>query len=95
MANRSHAIPTVQIDNDKFIVTEWRFPPRAETALHTHEYDYIVVPQTTGRLTIETHGGVVYSDLTVGKSYSREAGVCHNVINDNDFEFVFVEIEIK
>ena len=26
---------------------------------------------------------------------SREAGVEHNVINANDFEFVFVELELK
>ncbi|WP_353668879.1 cupin domain-containing protein [Marinomonas sp. THO17] len=89
------AVPTVQLENERAIVTEWRFAPGAETTLHTHEYDYIVVPQTTGRLTIETEDGRFYSDLTTGVSYSRGKGVKHNVINENSFEFVFVEIELK
>ncbi|MEC8174995.1 MAG: cupin, partial [Pseudomonadota bacterium] len=33
--------------------------------------------------------------LTAGVSYSREVGVEHNVINANDYEFVFVEVEMK
>jgi hypothetical protein len=28
-------------------------------------------------------------------SYFRNVGVEHNVVNANDFEFVFVEVEIK
>lgn len=30
-----------------------------------------------------------------GGSYARPAGVAHNVINVNPFEFRFVEIELK
>jgi hypothetical protein len=33
--------------------------------------------------------------LQAGASYAREAGVAHNVINANDFEYRFVEIEMK
>ena len=33
--------------------------------------------------------------LEFGKAYNRRAGVEHDVINPNDFEFVFVEVEIK
>ena len=32
--------------------------------------------------------------LEAGVSYSRPAGVAHDVINANDFEFRFVEIEL-
>jgi hypothetical protein len=32
---------------------------------------------------------------TVQVEYARLAGVAHNVINANDFEFRFVEIEFK
>lgn len=38
------AIPTVQVDNDRVRVTEWRFAPGAETGEHIHEMDYVVVP---------------------------------------------------
>jgi len=90
------AIPKVQIENDRFIVTEWRFASGAETGWHRHAYDYIVVPQTTGQLSIELNdSSKIMSDLVTGQSYNRQAGVEHNVINANDFEFVFVEIELK
>ncbi|MCC9621229.1 cupin domain-containing protein [Thalassospira sp. MA62] len=93
---RPQAIPTVQIDDDTVRVTEWHFPPGAETGGHTHEMDYVVVPMTTGTLTSEMHDGeVVQSNLTAGKSYARKTGVCHNVVNENDFAFTFVEIELK
>ncbi len=94
--DRKNAVPTVQIENNRFIVTEWRFAPGAETGWHRHAYDYIVVPQTTGQLRIEfADNSKVISDLVTGQSYNRSVGVEHNVVNLNDFEFVFVEIELK
>ncbi len=92
---REIAIPTVQIDNDRVIVTEWRFAPGAETIWHSHEHDYVVVPQTTGKLLIVTESEEIIVELQAGVSYSRLKGVTHNVINYNDYEFVFVEIELK
>lgn len=92
---RPAAVPTVQIDNEKVKVTEWRFPPGAQTGWHRHAMDYVVVPQTTGALLLETAAGPVSSELTAGRSYSRPAGVEHNVVNPGVTEFVFVEIEIK
>lgn len=92
---RRKAVPTLQIENDRVIVTEWKFSPGAETTWHTHEYDYVVVPQTTGRLLIESDAGEKISELAVGQSYSRPKGIKHNVVNCNDFEFSFIEIELK
>ena len=90
------AQPTVQVDNDRTRVTEWRFAPGAATGYHRHEYDYVVVPQTTGRLKlIGPDGEETFSELTAGQSYFRQAGVEHNVFNANDHEFVFVEVEFK
>lgn len=95
MADRPQAVATVQVDDARVIVSEYRFPPGAETGWHRHGHDYVVVPRSTGQLLIETHEGEMHADLTDGIPYSRPAGVEHNVINDNDFEFVFVEVEIK
>lgn len=92
---RPLAVPTVQIDNERFIVTEWRFAPGAHTGWHRHAHDYVVVPMTTGQLLLETANGPVTSTLVAGTSYSRNEGVEHDVINDNDHEFVFIEIEAK
>jgi quercetin dioxygenase-like cupin family protein len=86
---------TVQIDDEIVRVTEWRFAPGAATGYHRHAYDYVVVPMTTGRLRLDEPGGTRYVDLTAGQSYARPAGVEHDVVNANDFNFVFVEIEIK
>lgn len=92
---RDKAVPTVQIENDRVIVTQWSFSPGAETTWHTHGCDYVVVPQTTGTLLIESEAGNTIADLTAGQSYSRLKGVKHNVVNNNDYPFVFIEIELK
>jgi len=44
---------------------------------------------------VDQDGTVLISDLIKGKSYYRNKGVNHNVINHNDFPFSFVEIEFK
>lgn len=90
------ATGTVQIDNDRVRVTEWRFTPGAATGFHRHEFDYVVVPLMTGTLKlIGPDGAETSSDLTAGASYFRQAGVEHDVINATDGEFAFVEIELK
>jgi len=83
-----------QIQNDRVIVTEWRFAPGAETGHHVHGHDYVVVPLTSGTLKLEEPTGTRSVRLEVGASYSRPAGVAHNVINDNPYEFRFVEVEL-
>jgi beta-alanine degradation protein BauB len=92
---RPLAVPTRQVENDRFIVTEWRFAAGAHISWHRHAFDYVVVPMTTGRLTIETASGTTLAELVTGNAYARQAGVEHDVINDNPHEFVFVEIEAK
>jgi len=93
--NRPLARATVQVDDDSVRVTEWRFPPGGATGFHRHEMDYVVVPMTTGTLLLKTAEGEKTADLTAGQSYARTTGVEHDVINVNDYDFVFVEVEIK
>ena len=92
---RPAARSTVQIDDERVRVTEWRFAPGAATGLHRHAYAYVVVPLTTGTLTLETADGTTRADLAAGRAYARPAGVEHDVINDNPFEFAFIEVELK
>lgn len=92
---RQSAQPTLMVDNDRVIVTEWRFEPDAETGWHRHQYDYVVVPQTTGTLLLEGRDEEHTAQLECGKPYFREAGVEHNVINCSGGEFVFIEVELK
>lgn len=92
----TNAVPTVQIDNNRVRVTEWRFAPGAETGFHVHGMDYVVVPCANGRLKlIAPDGQESFADLKLGQSYTRPAGVHHNVINANAYEYAFVEIELK
>jgi quercetin dioxygenase-like cupin family protein len=88
------ATSLVQIENGRVIVTEWRFAPGADTGHHVHAHDYVVVPLTSGILRLEEPAGVREVRLEAGASYARAAGVAHNVINANTFEFRFIEIEL-
>ena len=95
MTDRPAAVPTAKIDNPRVRVTEWRFATGAATGWHRHEMDYVVVPMTTGILRLETGQGSTDAELATGVPYFRNAGVEHDVVNVNDTEFVFMEIEIK
>jgi len=92
---RPVAVPTKQIDNERVIITEWRFAPGAETGWHRHAFDYVVVPGMDGQLLLQSIDGERVAELHAGQSYFREAGVEHNVINANDYEFSFVEVELR
>lgn len=89
------ATATIQVENDRVIVTEWRFAPGAGTGYHVHGHDYVVVPLTSGTLRLEDAEGTREASLTAGVCYARSAGIAHNVVNANEFEFRFVEIELK
>lgn len=89
------AVPTVQIDNASARVTEWRFAPGAATGHHRHELPYVVVPLTSGRLTVTGAEGTTTADLLAGACYFRPAGIEHDVRNEGVREVVFIEVEIK
>ena len=91
----AQAKSTVFIDNDRVRVLEWRFAPGAEVGHHIHGLDYVVVPIMNGNLRAVTSEGESVNSLKVGQPYFREAGVEHNVINANEGEFAFIEVEIK
>lgn len=84
-----------QVENERVIVTEWRFAPGAETGHHVHAHDYVIVPLLSGTLRIVDAQGTHDVPLQAGGSYARPKGVAHNVINANAFEYRFVEIELK
>ncbi|MBE1283614.1 MAG: cupin [Rhodobacteraceae bacterium] len=90
------ARPTVQIDNDRVRVTEWRFAKKGDnTGWHRHEYDYVVIPLFDGVLEIDLGNGErTTAQMKNGIPYYREIGVEHDVINGNDFECAFVEVEL-
>jgi quercetin dioxygenase-like cupin family protein len=86
---------TVFIENEKVIVTEYRFAPGANTGWHRHGHDYVIVPLMDGKLKLETAEGTSFAEMKKGAPYFRNAGVEHDVINANDGEYAFIEIELK
>eukprot|EP01037_Dinobryon_pediforme_P017994 gene17994-18230_t len=75
---------------------EWRFAPGAATGWHRHSFDYAVVPLMDGKLGLELPGGEwKEADCKRGVPYNRLEGVEHDVININDFEYAFIEVELK
>ena len=85
----------VLIENEKVIVTEYRFAPGQNTGWHRHGHDYVVVPLMDGKVKLETEQGTSLADMKKGVPYFRSEGVEHDVINANDSEYAFIEIELK
>jgi len=78
------------------IVNRFEFEDGAETGVHVHEFDYVVVPITGGHFRVEVASGEIKSmDQQAGVSYQGVAGTHHNVINSSGHAAVFVEIELK
>jgi len=86
---------TVLVDNDRVIVTEYRFAPNASTGWHRHGHDYVIVPLMDGVLKIVNADGESFAEMKAGAPYFRSEGVEHDVINANDGEYAFIEIELK
>ena len=90
------ATATVHIDNERTRVTEFRFRPGDATGWHRHELDYVIVPLLDGKLKLIGPDGVeTIAELTAGTPYFRDLGVEHDVINANDYDYAFVEVELK
>lgn len=84
-----------QVDDERIRITRYDFAPGDETGWHRHEYPYAVVPLVDGVLRLVHAGGENLAELAAGASYSRPAGVEHNVINAGAGPMAFVEIEMK
>tara|TARA_B110000196_G_scaffold319562_1_gene337983 strand:- start:1576 stop:1854 length:279 start_codon:yes stop_codon:yes gene_type:complete len=86
---------SVLIENEKVKVTEWYFEVGDSTGIHIHEYDYVIIAMLDGDLRIvDSDNKETVSKLTKGTSYFREKGVNHNVFNNNDYPYSFIEVEI-
>ena len=86
---------TIFIDNDRVIVTEYRFQPGENTGWHRHGHDYVVVPLMDGKVKLLMDSGESFAEMKKGVPYFRPEGVEHDVINANDGEYAFIEIELK
>ena len=93
---RNKVKTNIQIDNERIRVTEYSFNIGDETGFHTHQWDYVVIPQTNGQLLlIDDEEVETTTTLIKGEPYYRTAGISHNVINNGREKLVFIELEIK
>jgi hypothetical protein len=90
------AHPTVHADTDRVRVTNWSFGAEETTGLHTHEFDYVVVPVSGARFeVVDADGATRTMEQQAGVPYLGTAGTAHEVINRNGAAASFVEIELK
>jgi quercetin dioxygenase-like cupin family protein len=93
MAGTAKAIK--HLENDRVIVTEYRFGIGDNTGWHRHAHDYVVVPLLDGRLKLVTSSGDNLAEMKKGAPYFRKAGVEHDVVNASEGDYAFIEIELK
>ena len=89
------AVPTLQEDNARVRITRWDFEPGAATGWHEHAWPYAVVMVIGGTLAIHDGTAVSHVPIETGQSYTRPAGITHDVMNATDHPMAFVEIEMK
>ncbi|MFT5182244.1 MAG: quercetin dioxygenase-like cupin family protein [Alphaproteobacteria bacterium] len=95
-ADRPIASYEILIDNDKTIITLFTIKPGEQTGWHRHEFDYVAVQQSTGRLHLDyADGSVLEIDYTPGVALPVSAPVEHNAINVGDVDIITLEIEYK
>ena len=83
------------IENERVIVTEYRFAPGDNTGWHRHAYDYVIVPLMDGRLKLVTQAGESFAEMRKGAPYYRNAGIEHDVVNASGGDYAFIEVELK
>ncbi|MDA3147271.1 cupin [Leucobacter sp. UCMA 4100] len=86
-----------QLDNEHFRVIKWTIEPGGVIDMHTHEYEYVVVPLVTASMhVVQADGQELVAQLVPGVSYTRPAGSRHRVENRGATDtIVFVEVEKK
>lgn len=87
------AQPELLFTDDSVRITRHSLVPRATTGVHTHEYDYVVIPVHGGVVRVERGAESTEFMMTAGAPYVRESGVTHSLVNVSESEIVFVELE--
>jgi quercetin dioxygenase-like cupin family protein len=86
---------TLLAEDEKVRITRFDFDPGQETGWHVHEHNYVITAITDCFMVIQHPDGTqTRSEVIAGSAYSRNAGVCHNVINGSERQMSFIEIEI-
>jgi len=95
-AERRIAVYEALHEDDKTCITLFTIKPGEQTGWHRHEYDYVALQQSTGRLHFDyADGSTREIDYTPGVAVAVSAPVEHNAINAGDVDIIALEIEYK
>jgi quercetin dioxygenase-like cupin family protein len=84
------------LDDEKTCITLFTIKPGEQTGWHRHEYDYVALQQSEGRLHLDYADGTSLDiDYSPGKALPVKAPVEHNAINVGDVDIIALEIEYK
>ena len=83
-------------EDDKTCITLFTIKPGEQTGWHRHEFDYVAVQQSTGRLHFDYPDGSTREiDYTPGVAVAVSAPMEHNATNVGDVDIIALEIEYK
>lgn len=95
-ADRPIASYETLIDDERTCITLFTLKPGEQTGWHRHEYDYVAVQQSEGRLHLDyADGSVLEIDYKPGVALPVSAPVEHNAINVGEVDIIALEIEYK
>ena len=83
-------------EDDKTKITVWTFAPGEQTGWHHHNFDYITIQKSGGRLKLESQDGEIkYVEYENNRTAGYSAPIKHNATNVSDQEVRVIEIEYK
>ncbi len=95
-ADREIARHEVLVDDARTRITQWLIRPGEQTGWHRHEYDYVTIQQSAGRLHLDNADGSARDiDYVPGTAMSVSAPVEHNATNVGAVDIRVLEIEYK
>jgi quercetin dioxygenase-like cupin family protein len=87
---------TILFDDARTRITQWVFAPGDQTGWHRHQWDYVTVQQSGGRLRLQSADGTArIVDYKDGRTMSWTAPIEHNADNVSGEEVRVLEIEYK
>ena len=83
-------------EDDKTKITSWKFAPGSQTGWHFHNFDYVTIQKSGGRLKLESEEGEIkYIDYENNRTAGYSAPIRHNATNVSQEEVRVIEIEYK
>ena len=95
-ADRPMATYKMLFEDDKTRITHWTMKPGEQTGWHSHDFDYVVVQLSGGRLHLDyADGSEREVHYAPGGTLTGSAPVEHNATSVGDEAIVSLEIEYK